>query len=150
MTIGRRPVASPSRSGLDDALFEALAEHYQRAAAPITAVVIEQLGGAIARPGADATAFAHRDAPFSLLLVSRWTDPAASDRHIAWTRGLWQAAQPHAAGGTYINYLSAGEDDAAIWAAYGPSYERLAALKNRYDPTNFFRSNHNVPPSQQA
>jgi len=51
--------------------------------------------------------------------------------------------------GSYVNYVS-DEGDSFARAAYGPNYDRLVALKNKYDPTNFFRMNHNIKPSQAA
>jgi FAD/FMN-containing dehydrogenase len=57
--------------------------------------------------------------------------------------------QPFMAPGVYVNYLEDEADPHAV-EAYGPNYNRLAALKNKYDPTNFFRMNHNIKPSQAA
>jgi FAD/FMN-containing dehydrogenase len=68
---------------------------------------------------------------------------------MAWTRAFWDAMQPFMAAGTYVNYLE-DEGDPRARAAYGPGYDRLVALKDRYDPTNFFRQNHNIKPTPQA
>ena len=80
-----------------------------------------------------------------------WTDPTEDARHIAWVRDFWEAMQPHARGGHYTNFLGA-EDAADLKAQTRDSYppetwERLVALKDRWDPDNLFRLNHNIPPS---
>ena len=128
----------------DDAIDTILA-HFATVSSPLTAVVIEHLGGAVARVGADETAFDHRQAAYDLLITSLWTDATESERHIRWTRELWEAMQPFSTGGTYVNYLDEGRPAAAAYS--GAKYERLVGLKNRYDPTNFFRLNVNIPPT---
>ena len=72
-----------------------------------------------------------------------------NEKHIRWTRQLWQALQPHSSGGVYVNYLGQETDEGAdrVRAAYGASkYERLLALKQEYDPQNMFRMNQNIKP----
>ena len=79
-------------------------------------------------------------------MISQWTDPTEAARHIQWTREFWTAVEPFARGGVYVNHLDA-EEATRIRAAYGPGYERLVALKNKYDPTNLFRMNQNIKPT---
>jgi hypothetical protein len=129
---------------LDDDAIDALIAHFATVPSPLTAVVIEQLGGAVGRIGPEETAFGHRAAAYDLLIPSVWADPTESERHIRWTRDVWTAMQPFSTGETYVNYLDEGSPAAA---AYGAQYERLVALKNRYDPTNLFRMNVNVRPT---
>jgi FAD/FMN-containing dehydrogenase len=95
------------------------------------------------------TAYAHRDVLCNLLLVAQWLDPAGSERHVRWTRELWQALRPYSTGGVYVNNIGREEDDGAdqVRAAYGANYQRLAALKKKYDPENFFRHNQNIKPA---
>jgi FAD/FMN-containing dehydrogenase len=115
---------------------------------PLSAVVLEQFGGAYRRVGPEETAFSHRDWDYNLLVISRWADPAEQSTNIQWARDVWQAVQPYASGGVYVNYLEPGQDGTSrIRAAYGPNYARLAAIKSQYDPTNFFRLNQNIPPA---
>jgi hypothetical protein len=109
-------------------------------------VLIEQLGGAVSRVGSDETAFYHREAPYNFVILSTWASATDSVANMRWTDEFWQAMQAHSAGGVYVNCLG-DEGEARIRAAYGPHYERLAALKHKYDPTNFFRHNHNIRPS---
>jgi hypothetical protein len=79
-------------------------------------------------------------------MAAGWPDPAQSEAHISWVRSLWEALRPYSTGGVYVNFL---DDEGAdrVRAAYGASYGRLAALKAKYDPTNFFRLNQNVQPT---
>jgi FAD/FMN-containing dehydrogenase len=137
--------------GLPDEAIDQLIERFAATPSPLSAVVLEQFGGAYRRVAPDATAFGHRDWDYNLLIMSRWTDPADADRNIRWARELWDAMQPFAAGAVYVNYLEGGQEGAnRIRAAYGANYDRLVALKDRYDPTNFFRFNQNIRPSAQA
>jgi FAD/FMN-containing dehydrogenase len=131
--------------GLGDDTIDTILAHFATVSSPLTAVIIEHLGGAVGRVGPDETAFGHREASYDLLITSLWTDPADSAQHINWTREFWEAMQPFSTGGTYVNYLDEGRP---ADAAYGSAkYERLVALKNRYDPTNFFRVNVNIQPT---
>ncbi len=137
-------------SGLDDTAIEIIVEHVRNAPSPNSAVAIEQLGGAVSRVGKDDTAFNHRDARYNLLIVGMWPDSSANDENINWVRELSDAMEPYSSGGVYVNYLGqeADEGPERIKAAYGPEkYERLVALKNRYDPTNLFRLNQNIRPT---
>jgi FAD/FMN-containing dehydrogenase len=122
-------------------------EAFQQIPSSSSAIAFEQLGGAMSRVGEDDTAFGHRSAPFNFLVVSSWSDPADSARQVGWTRSLAGAMQPFSAGGVYVNYLGQEADEGRerIRAAYGPAkYERLLALKKKYDPGNLFRINQNI------
>jgi FAD/FMN-containing dehydrogenase len=113
-------------------------------------MAIEYLGGAVTRVKVDDTAFAHRNELFNLLIVGIWPDPAENRRHIDWVRELWHAVQPYSTGGVYVNYLgrSADEEPDRVRAAYGKKkYDKLVALKRRYDPDNIFRLNQNIDPA---
>lgn len=117
---------------------------------PRGGVVIEHLGGAVARTPLDESAFPIRDANYCLELVSIWDDPAVDDVHIGWTRAAWESLAPHARGAAYSNYLVAG-DDVRFRDSYDQSrFERLRAVKRRLDPTNLFRLNHNVSPDADS
>ncbi len=80
---------------------------------------------------------------------SNWADAAESQKNIEWTRECWEAMRPFLISGSYVNYVS-DEGEAVARAAYGDNYDRLVALKNKYDPTNFFRMNQNIRPSRVA
>jgi hypothetical protein len=127
-------------------MFEALAELVAGISSPLSDIKLMQLGGALARVDESSAAFAHRGAPTVLNITSRWTDPAESERHIAWTRDVWDAMQPWSSGGTYVNFLG-DEGPDRVRAAYGDGkYARLVELKRRWDPDNVFRLNQNIAP----
>jgi Berberine and berberine like len=134
---------------LSDEVVEILVEAFRSVPSATTAIALEQLGGAVSRVPEDATAFNHRNHLFNALIVSSWSDRTDNERHIRWTQQLWQALQPHASAGVYVNYLGQEADEGAdrVRAAYGSSkYERLTAMKQEYDPQNMFRMNQNIKP----
>jgi FAD/FMN-containing dehydrogenase len=131
----------------DDALLETLVARYAATSSPLNIMMLEQMGGAVGRVPRDATAFPHREAPYNLAMISRWTDPAERDTHTQWARDTHDAVRPWA-NGTYVNYLGVGEGANRIHEAYGDAhYRRLVAVKDTYDPDNVFRLNQNVPPT---
>jgi len=106
------------------------------------------LGGAISRVTEDATAYGNRNAQFNLSIDSTWEDPTESERNLAWTREVWTKMRQFSDGGIYLNFagfLEVGEK--LLHEARGENYERLVALKTKYDPTNLFRLNHNLKPT---
>ncbi len=133
---------------LSDEVIDTMLAHFATVPSPLSIVVIEQHGGAISRVGRDNTAYGERDAQYNFLITSAWRDPGESERNIRWSRQLWEAMQPFSTGTVYVNYLGQEGDEGAerVKAAYGAKYERLVALKNKYDPTNFFRLNQNIKP----
>jgi FAD/FMN-containing dehydrogenase len=135
--------------GLDDGAIDILVDGYARVPSPYSALFLEHYGGAAGRVPPDATAFPHRSAPFNLIVIAGWDDPAQDAANVAWARDLWAAMAPSAADGVYVNYLSDArqEGENRVGAAYGPNYDRLAALKRIYDPTNLFRFNQNIAPA---
>ena len=109
---------------------------------------LEHWHGAATRVGVTDTAFPHRRHSYNLMFWSNWETPSETDANVEWTRSSWNALKPLLVEDSYQNYLS-DEGEASARAAYGPNYERLAALKNSYDPNNFFRMNHNIKPTVQ-
>jgi FAD/FMN-containing dehydrogenase len=130
---------------LSDAVIDLVIEHANRARSPMSAVVLEFYGGAAARVGGTDTAFAQRQAQYDVGIMAQWTDPAAADQHIAWARALFDALKPHSSG-YLLNFLGEEGHD-TVRAAFGENYPRLAELKRKYDPTNFFRINQNIQPA---
>ncbi len=134
--------------GIPDNAVEELTTQFSRVTSPLSALLLEQLGGAVSRVGRDETAFNHRDAAYNLAIIARWQDPKDADPHIAWTRAVHEAMERFATGGVYVNYLGEEGQD-RVRAAYGDAkYARLVALKERYDPDNLFRRNQNILPSR--
>ena len=135
---------------LTDEAIDTMAEFAGRSPSPYTfGPLFEHWHGAVSRVGVSDTAFPHRRHSFNFLIWSVWEDPTDSEKNIAWTRQFWEAMRPFLVEGSYVNYVS-DEGDTFARAAYGPNYDRLLALKNKYDPTNFFRMNHNIKPTQAA
>lgn len=132
-------------NGLSDGTIDALVEGFKDVGSPFSSILIEHLGGAMARVGTEETAFGTRDAPYDCVVMAAWTEPSESDGHIAWADRLWQATLPDAAGGSYLNYLG-NEGEERVRAAYGANYDRLAKLKTKYDPNNLFCVNQNIKP----
>jgi FAD/FMN-containing dehydrogenase len=133
----------------DDAI-EAIVDFFAGAVPPpFAAIAIEHLGGAVSRVGPLDTAFSHRKSQHSLLVLRMWRDPTESEDNIDWARRCYRTAEPFLEGGGYVNYLG-DEGEAKIRAAYGDNYERLVAIKNKYDPTNFFRLNQNIDPASES
>jgi hypothetical protein len=135
---------------LSDAAIEILADYAARIPSPHSAIAIADTHGAYSRVGTQETAYSHRDAPFDLVILSSWTEAAESERNTAWTRELYAAVSPHLTSGVYVNDLDRDETEDRVRSAYGVNYERLVALKTRYDPTNFFRMNNNIRPGAPA
>jgi FAD/FMN-containing dehydrogenase len=117
-----------------------------------TGIDIHHLEGAFGRVPEEATAFPNRSARYWLNVYGFWRDPAEDERLTAFARKAYALMQPFAEQGEYVNFLGAElgikEADAAR-SAYGQDkYRRLVALKDRYDPQNLLRLNHNIPPTQ--
>lgn len=131
---------------LTDKAIETLLDGYARAPSSSSLLVLQHVGGAIARVPRTATPYVNRDALYDCFPISIWDDPAADDANGQWARDLWGAMRPFSTGGVYANNLGEEGED-RVQAAYGENYSRLAAIKKKYDPTNFFRLNQNVRPA---
>jgi FAD/FMN-containing dehydrogenase len=131
---------------ISDEAIDIMIDHFARVPSPLSLLFFQQSGGVMRQGHA---AYAHRDALCNLILIAQWLDPQESERHVRWTRELWQALQPYGTGGVYINNIGREEDDGAdqVRAAYGANYQRLVDLKQKYDPTNLFRHNQNIKPT---
>jgi len=116
---------------------------------PGTASAIWQMGGALSRVPADATAYGSREAPWLTDIDSAWTDPAEDERHVSFTREAWSRLQSVSDGGMYLHYGSR-EPEVVVRAAYGGNYDRLVEIKERWDPSNLFRMNQNIRPRTDA
>ncbi|MFI5009723.1 MAG: BBE domain-containing protein, partial [Solirubrobacterales bacterium] len=132
---------------LDDHAIETMARFHQNATSPSSEIHIQHFGGAIARVGEDETAHGERQAPFVLNAIASTHEPGGLETHIDWAQQLYAEIEPSLTGGAYINFLSS-EGENRVQAAYGTEkFARLRALKDRYDPTNLFHLNQNIPPS---
>ena len=135
---------------IPDGLIDAAVSAFEKVPSPLSALMFEQFGGAVKRVPRDDTAFDQRDSDYNLVIVSRWADPAEADRNVRWARETSAAAQAFTTGRVYVNYIGAGEAPDRVRAAFGADkFERLAKIKRKYDPTNTFRLNQNIPPADQ-
>jgi hypothetical protein len=126
----------------------AIVEQLEASDAPMRAVQLRVLGGAMARVAPDATAFAHRSSRVMGVVVNFFEGPEDLPRREAWVTGLVDRIR-QGDSGAYVNFLG-DEGPDRVRAAYpGRTWERLAALKARYDPTNLFRRNQNIAPAAE-
>jgi hypothetical protein len=131
---------------LTDEVIDITAEHAQRIPEPLTAFPIFQLGGAIARVGEDETAYTGRSAGHRFNINATTATREGFEDACAWARGFWSALSPYHSS-MYVNFMM-DEGAERIRQAYGDAkFDRLQALKSRYDPDNFFRLNQNIPPA---
>lgn len=137
--------SSLQRELSDDAIATVVL-HANRMTSPLSAVILEYYDGAAGRVANDATAFPHRNLPWDVLVVAQWADPAETARHRDWARATEEALRPFSAGAHLLAALD-NESEDVINTAYGANLPRLAAIKKRYDPDNFFRVNQNIKPA---
>jgi len=131
---------------IPDALAARVVEQFAAVPSPLTFFLFQHVGNAANRVPPEATAFAHREARWDALVLSCWDDPAEDAAQVAWSRDVWASWRPFSTG-VYANAVGADAEREEVRAAFGARYERLAALKAKYDPTNLFRLNANVPPA---
>jgi FAD/FMN-containing dehydrogenase len=128
---------------LEAAAIDVMIDFAARRPSPYTRIALQQMHGAAARVSPTETAFAHRHDQWDFLMLSQWLDADDDERNIRWAREVYAAMEPHLEHAVYVNSLG-GDESGRVREAYGRNYERLAAIKAAYDPTNFFQSNQNV------
>ncbi|MEE8607615.1 MAG: BBE domain-containing protein, partial [Nitrospiraceae bacterium] len=127
-------------------LVEVLVAYGRTMPTPLSLIYFQQLHGAASRVGVNETAFPHRYDHYQCGVHGATENPSDSEKIILWARECGKALQPFAEQAVYANVLAVDEDD-RVRAALGPNYDLLVALKNKYDPTNFFRLNANIKPT---
>jgi FAD/FMN-containing dehydrogenase len=132
---------------LSDAAIDTMLDCYAKCPSPMSGVLIEHFHGAATRVPVRETACPHRAPGFNLLILGQWSSPADTARCTSWVRETYAAMRPFAGDRRYVNYLDADEGDDPAAAAYAGNYERLRAIKTRYDPMNVFHLNQNIQPS---
>lgn len=131
--------------GIDRSVAEAILDQLQASTGSMAVAQFRVLGGAMARVPVDATAFAHRVSRIMVNVAALYERPEEKATHEAWVTDFAGVLRQDD-GGVYVNFLG-DEGEAQVRAAYpGPTWDRLAAIKARYDPTNLFRLNQNIPP----
>jgi FAD/FMN-containing dehydrogenase len=147
---GPGPAEEVARSLFVDAVdgqtADTIVDHVQASTAPMAVAQLRVLGGAMARVPAEATAFAHRGRRIMVALGAVYENPEEGPLHVDWVTAF-EAALDQGDPSVYVNFV--GEEGVArVREAYpGPTWDRLAAIKSRYDPANLFRLNQNIPPA---
>jgi FAD/FMN-containing dehydrogenase len=119
--------------------------HAARIASPHSAILIFQIGGALNQLPADHSPAGNRDAQYVLNIAGSWEKPDDDAMNMQWARDTFEAMKPFSTGGTYVNFLTEEEGAGRIEAAYGrPALDKLAAIKRKWDPENFFRHTKSV------
>jgi FAD/FMN-containing dehydrogenase len=131
---------------IDHSAAQTIVEQLQASTAMMAATQLRMLGGAAARVPDDATAYAHRQSRITVNVAAIIEAPEQAPEHEPWVVGLADALRQDDTG-AYVNFLG-DEGEERIRAAYpGPTWDRLVEIKRRYDPTNVFRLNQNIPPA---
>jgi FAD/FMN-containing dehydrogenase len=130
---------------LPDALIATVADANDTKPTPISVELFFHQHGAATRVGVEDTAFPHRSPSWDFDAIAQWMDPDQASAGVAWARSVWADLAPRSTG-VYVNHLDA-DDKGRVAQAYGPNYQRLVSLKQKYDPDNFFRLNNNIVPS---
>ena len=113
---------------------------------PLSQMHLYPISGAASRVGAQETPWAYRDAKYAGVIVGVDPDPKNADKITSWCKDYWQALHPYSSGGAYSNFMmDEGQD--RVKASYKHNYERLTKIKKKYDPTNLFKVNQNIQPS---
>ena len=138
---------SISGSRISDEFIDSLASIAANRPTPQTLVGVRSLGGAMGRVPEDATAYANRNALFNLSIDATWQDPADSERVVGWVRESWTKMRGLTDASAYVNFAGfAEENDHLARSAYGRNYDRLLAVKRKYDSGNLFQGNINIAP----
>jgi FAD/FMN-containing dehydrogenase len=130
---------------LSDAAIAEHVRHGPNAPGVSASMHLYPIDGACKRITPDATAFGHRDANFSMVMLAASNDPADDEKNIKWVRDYSDAMAPHSEQGGYINFMD-GDDANRVKANYGANYDRLLSIKRKYDPGNLFNVNQNIVP----
>jgi FAD/FMN-containing dehydrogenase len=134
---------------LSDGAIETIAAKAGERPAPLTLMNVFAMGGAIARVGEEETAFATRKPPYMVSIDGMWSAAADDDANVAWVRDTWNAVKEYGTGEVYLNFTGRADEapDAGVDSALGRNMARLAEIKAKYDPDNFFRVNDNIAPA---
>jgi FAD/FMN-containing dehydrogenase len=130
---------------LTDEAIAAHVEHGPSAPTVSSTMHLYPINGACHRVAADATAFGHRDANFSMVIIAASDDPSADEANTKWVRDYSDAMAPHSEVGGYVNFMD-DDDGERVRANYGGNFDRLVEIKRKYDPDNLFRVNQNIVP----
>jgi hypothetical protein len=134
-------------NALSDQAIEAHVAEAAKTPSELSLMHLYPIDGAVHRVGKQDTAWSTRDATWSMVIAGIDPDPQKAGPVTRWTKAYWEALHPFNPGGAYSNFMMDDEGDARVKATYGDNYNRLAALKKKYDPANLFRVNQNIRPA---
>jgi hypothetical protein len=132
---------------LSDAAIDAHVAHASKSPTELSLMHLYPIDGAVHRVNSNATAWSCRDATWSMVIAAIDPDPGKAPALKKWGRDYWEAVHAHNPGGAYVNFMMDDEVDGRLQATYGANYQRLGAVKQKYDPKNMFRVNQNIRPA---
>jgi FAD/FMN-containing dehydrogenase len=132
---------------ISDELIDVAVDGASNFSSPMSSILFFRVHGAVARVPADKMAFGLRQEQWDFNVLGQWADPAESRSHTAWVRELWGRMEPLISDSAYVNHIAGDDRPEKIRASFGENYDKLVALKKKYDPTNLFRLNPNIKPS---
>jgi hypothetical protein len=135
---------------LPDVAIDAHLDYAARSPSELSVMHLYPVDGAVQGVPSDATAWHARDATWSMVIAGIDPDPKQAAALRSWGRSYWEAVQPYGTGGGYVNFMMDDEGEARLRATYGDNFERLVALKTKFDPDNLFRCNQNIQPQKLA
>ncbi len=135
---------------LSDAAIDAHIAQARKTTSPLSLMHLYPIDGAVHRVGKNDTAWNTRNATWAMVIAGIDPDPRNAREIAGWTRQYWEAVHPYSDGGGYVNFMMDDEGDSRLKATYGDNYDRLVALKGKYDPANFFRVNQNIGPMKNS
>lgn len=130
---------------LDDEAITIMVKRWFERPSPISEINIHEVGGAVSDVGEDDAAYSNRKARFIVNILGRWSDPRDTEKNIAWVRGLWDELRPFSSG-LYGNFSGDSDKESTRAAFNATKLQRLAELKKKFDPNNFFHLNNNILP----
>jgi FAD/FMN-containing dehydrogenase len=142
----RRYWKSGNFENLTDELIDIVMKNLEARPSPYTPFLLFHHRGAGATLPLESTAFPHRGDLWGGDIISQWTDAADDEKNVSWTRKFWKEIEPLSRG-VYVNHLDGDDGNDRVRNAYGSNYEKLAMIKKKYDPENFFRLNNNILPA---
>ena len=130
---------------LSPGAIDTIIENAATVASPYSAIILEYYGGASSHEPEGGTAYPHRQSEYDLVIISNWINKEDDDKNISWTKNFFEAMKDYSSHRVYVNALGV-EGEERVKEAYGESFQRLLALKNKYDPGNLFKLNQNIKP----
>ena len=136
-------------AGLSDEFLDTFREGALKVTSPQSESIVIHLAGALNDRADDDGAVGNREARYMTAFAGQWPPDAPDEEHVAWVREAWKSVRSFSTGGNYLNFQTADEDEARLRATYGANFDRLVAVKEKYDPENVLRSNRNIRPRAQ-